>query len=71
MIKIHANLVSAVKHSMLIQLFNEKHMFNAGTYYQKHTMLKNNNLISSSITRSLQDIELESFKVMCITETPF
>ena len=71
MIKNHANLVSAVMHTMQIQLFNEIYMFNVGTYYQKHTVLKNNNLISLSITRSLQDMELESFKVMCITETPF
>ena len=35
-------------------------------------MLKNNNLISSSIRKSLQDMELESFKrPKCITETPF
>ena len=45
---------------MQLQLFNEIHRFNAGAYYLKHTMLKSNNIISSSITRSLQDMELES-----------
>ena len=34
-------------------------------------MQNNDNLIALSIIRSLQDMELESFKVMCIIETPF
>ena len=33
-------------------------------------MHKNDNLISLSIIRSLQGMELESFKFMCLTETP-
>ena len=34
-------------------------------------MQNNDILISLSIIQSLQDMELESFTVMCITETPF
>ena len=32
-------------------------------------MQNNDNLIALSIIKSLQDMELESFKVMCIIET--
>ena len=73
MIKNHANLVPAVMNSMYKFSYVKKYIFLMLELIiiKIHTFQKNDNLISLSIIRNLQDMELESFNIMCITETPF